>query len=364
MSAQRIYKWEADMSNFNDLYEHFAQDSARKLQFLGVQDIRRKAIAELMAAGAYTEPEEENLTDGERAARRAEAACALGAQLVMEASKLPSQGGDEAFAMAIRASAALPYCTVLCMVQELEEQLASGAVERSQSGLPFFFVIAAYAPGEDLSGLNAAVDMLRAAYPQFRIAMDAQLITENNSVSDQVRELRAAMDACKTAPSQESLQRLAEALLETPLVFPAQRDPNAPEPKPGAQQYLQFVKVRAGEDKTFFCAFTDRAQLAKWRQFGSVELSLQDYAPLILESNDTGLLLDPYIGAGIAVTREMIQTMQMQQEMLSGLQQFMAEAEQRQAGAAAPEQAGTDRKPNVFETSKWGKNQNPRGRKK
>lgn len=45
-----------DMSNFNDLYDHVAADRTRAIQLLGIQDIRRKAIAELLAANAYTEP--------------------------------------------------------------------------------------------------------------------------------------------------------------------------------------------------------------------------------------------------------------------------------------------------------------------
>ena len=44
------------MSNFNDLYDHVAADRTRAIQLLGIQDIRRKAIAELLAANAYTEP--------------------------------------------------------------------------------------------------------------------------------------------------------------------------------------------------------------------------------------------------------------------------------------------------------------------
>ena len=35
------------MSNFNDLYDHVAADRSRAMQLLGIQDIRRKAIAEL-----------------------------------------------------------------------------------------------------------------------------------------------------------------------------------------------------------------------------------------------------------------------------------------------------------------------------
>ena len=55
------------MSNFNDLYDHVAADRSRAMQLLGIQDIRRKAVAELLAAGAYTEPDNiEDMTDAER----------------------------------------------------------------------------------------------------------------------------------------------------------------------------------------------------------------------------------------------------------------------------------------------------------
>ena len=36
------------MSNFNDLYDHVAADRSRAMQLLGIQDIRRKAVAELL----------------------------------------------------------------------------------------------------------------------------------------------------------------------------------------------------------------------------------------------------------------------------------------------------------------------------
>ena len=55
------------MSNFNDLYDHVAADRSRAMQLLGIQDIRRKAVAELLAAGAYTEPDNiDDMTDAER----------------------------------------------------------------------------------------------------------------------------------------------------------------------------------------------------------------------------------------------------------------------------------------------------------
>ena len=67
------------MSNFNDLYDHVAADRSRAMQLLGIQDIRRKAVSELLAAGAYTEPDNiDDMTDAEREQHKAEAAYALG----------------------------------------------------------------------------------------------------------------------------------------------------------------------------------------------------------------------------------------------------------------------------------------------
>ena len=60
------------MSNFNDLYDHVAADRSRAMQLLGIQDIRRKAVAELLAAGAYTEPDNiDDMTAAEREQRQA-----------------------------------------------------------------------------------------------------------------------------------------------------------------------------------------------------------------------------------------------------------------------------------------------------
>lgn len=78
------------MSNFNDLYDHVAADRSRAMQLLGIQDIRRKAVAELLAAGAYTEPDNiEDMTDAEREQHKAEAAYALGRPHILETAKCP-----------------------------------------------------------------------------------------------------------------------------------------------------------------------------------------------------------------------------------------------------------------------------------
>ena len=44
--GQSVPREGKDMSNFNDLYDHVAADRTRAIQLLGIQDIRRKAIAE------------------------------------------------------------------------------------------------------------------------------------------------------------------------------------------------------------------------------------------------------------------------------------------------------------------------------
>ena len=93
------------MSNFNDLYDHVAADRSRAMQLLGIQDIRRKAVAELLATGAYTEPDNiEDMTDAEREQHKAEAAYALGRPHILEAAKMPAQDGDETYAIAVTAT--------------------------------------------------------------------------------------------------------------------------------------------------------------------------------------------------------------------------------------------------------------------
>ena len=68
--GQSVPREGKDMSNFNDLYDHVAADRTRAIQLLGIQDIRRKAIAELLAANAYTEPANiDAMTEQERRGR-------------------------------------------------------------------------------------------------------------------------------------------------------------------------------------------------------------------------------------------------------------------------------------------------------
>ena len=99
------------MSNFNDLYDHVAADRSRAMQLLGIQDIRRKAVSELLAAGAYTEPDNiDDMTDAEREQHKAEAAYALGRPHILETAKMPVQDGDETYAIAVTATSEHPNC--------------------------------------------------------------------------------------------------------------------------------------------------------------------------------------------------------------------------------------------------------------
>lgn len=350
------------MSSFNELYERIVQDPERKFQLRGVQEIRRNAIRELMNSGLYTEPDEDAvLTDEERAAHKAEAAYTLGRQYVLEASKLPDKLGDEAVAIAVTATSERPYCIALCLQTQMEEMLASGAADRSKNGTPWLFVVAANQNTlESIDELQGAIELLRVAYQQFHIEFEVRTM-EADVNSAVAQSLREALMACKTDGSQENMQKLAAILTTAPLVFPAQR-PESENGQPGDDQHLQFAKARANDGRTFFLAFSDHAQLARWRAFGSVELSLKDYAPLILNSSDTGVILDPYIGAGLACTKEMIQTIYMQYQMLEGLAEAAAEmAKNGEIPDPAPETPpAAQERENVFETSKWGQNKKPK----
>ena len=276
-----------DMSNFNDLYDHVAADRTRAIQLLGIQDIRRKAIAELLAANAYTEPANiDAMTDEEREQHKAEAAYALGRPHILEVAQVPAPNSDETYAMAVGATSEHPNCIALCIQTKLEELYMSGIVERSATHHPRLFVVAANdAPDEDVQGLSAALDMLRVTYPDFQIVLNERTPEQamRAALSD---ELRDALDACKINNSQENYQRLTATLAAAPLYFPAQR-PDGAAAEADGQQHLQFGKVRTNDGRTFFCAFTDRARLVRWRNMGSVELGVKDYTSLVLSSNDT-----------------------------------------------------------------------------
>lgn len=125
------------MSNFNDLYDHVAADRSRAMQLLGIQDIRRKAVSELLAAGTYTEPDNiDDMTDAEREQHKAEAAYALGRPHILETAKMPTQDGDETYAIAVTATSETPNCIALCVQTKLEELYASGIVDRSANHRP------------------------------------------------------------------------------------------------------------------------------------------------------------------------------------------------------------------------------------
>lgn len=313
------------MSNFNDLYDHVAADRSRAMQLLGIQDIRRKAVAELLAAGAYTEPDNiEDMTDAEREQHKAEAAYALGRPHILEAAKMPVQDGDETYAIAVTATSETPNCIALCVQTKLEELYASGIVDRSANHRPRLFVVAANErPDEDVQGLRTALDMLRVAYPDFHIEL-SERTPEQAMRAALAEELRDALDACQD-------QRL-EGKLPAPgrdhdrgaavLPRPAARGRSCPG---DGQQHLQFGKVRTDDGRTFFCAFTDRARLLQWRSMGSVELGVKDYAPLVLSSNDTGIIIDPGVGSGLALTREMLQTLKAQLEFFEQMRNTAAE---------------------------------------
>ena len=172
---------------------------------------------------------------------------------------MPTQDGDETYAIAVTATSETPNCIALCVQTKLEELYASGIVDRSTNHRPRLFIVAANdRPDEDVQGLRTALDMLRVA------------------------------------------------------------------PADG-QQHLQFGKVRTDDGRTFFCAFTDRARLLQWRNMGSVELGVKDYAPLVLSSNDTGIIIDPGVGSGLALTREMLQTLKAQLEFFEQMRSTAAE---------------------------------------
>ena len=58
---------------------------------------------------------------------------------------------------------------------------------------------------------------------------------------------------------------------------------------------------------------------------GSVELGVKDYTSLVLSSNDTGIIIDPGVGSGLALTREMLQTLQAQTEFIDQMRTAAAE---------------------------------------
>jgi len=89
--------------------------------------------------------------------------------------------------------------------------------------------------------------------------------------------------------------------------------------------HLQFGKVRAQDGKTYFMAFSDRAMMAKWKRMSCVELTLDDYAQLIINSKDDGLIIDPNVGESLVLTREHIQVLQQQMEMFNNMMENLGD---------------------------------------
>ena len=254
----------------------------------------------------------------------ADAASGLGRPHILEAAKMPVQDGDETYAIAVTATSERPNCIALCIQTKLEELYASGIVDRSANHRPRLFVVAANdRPDEDVQGLSTALDMLRVAYPDFHIEL-SERTPEQAMRAALAEDLRDALDACKINASQENFQRLAATMIAAPLFFPAQRPEGEAAPADG-QQHLQFGKVRTDDGRTFFCAFTARARLLQWRNMGSVELGVKDYAPLVRSSNDTGIIIDPGVGSGLALTRELLQTLKAQLEFFDQMRNTAAE---------------------------------------
>ena len=161
------------MSSFQDLYEHAAADRGRAMQFLAIQEIRRKAVNEMTSAGVYQEPDDENMTDDDRANRRAEAAYVYGLHSILEVSKMPDQDGDEAYAMAVRDTSTKAYCLALCLQTKMEELRANGSEKKSANGTPRFTVVVSN------DGPEETTDPLRegqAGFVVFRAADDRQRV--------------------------------------------------------------------------------------------------------------------------------------------------------------------------------------------
>lgn len=314
------------MSSFQDLYELAAADKSRGMQFHAIQEIRRGAIRELKNAGVYTEPEDDgSMTDEELAARRAEAAYAYGLQSILESSKLPNQEGNESYAVAVRDTSTKPYCIALCIQTKLEELRAQGA-ERNSKTRPVYYVICANPElSETVDPLKQTMDILRMAYPNWNI-----LLSERDPKEEAQRalaeNLRQIIERNQKDQSDENSQQLAAALLATPLYFPAERPEKQPENAKEGEVHLQFGKARSESGKAYFLAFTDRAQMFKWKQMGCVELGFKEYSELVLHSQDAGIVVDPYVGANLCLTREMLQSLQSQYEMMNSLLNSMAEA--------------------------------------
>ena len=307
------------MSSFQDLYAHAAADRSRAMQFMAIKDIRRRAVREMLDDGVYQPAEnEEQLTEEEVAARQAEGAYAYGLHSLLDVRVLQEEDGNPAYATAVRNSATKPNCIVLCLQTKLEELTRNNAIPEGKDPV-FHIIVTNDDPYESIVPLREAVELLRAAYPNWRFTIESRS-EEAAARAEIAKELREAMEAAKTDPNPETTQKLMMLVSAARLVFPAQRPAGSPaEAADGSGVHLQFGKVRSKDDKTYFMAFTDMKKMAEWKRMSYVELSLNEYGPMILESKDDGLILDPNVGGSLCLTREHLQMLMQQMELFENM---------------------------------------------
>ena len=312
------------MSTFQDLYAHAAANRDRAMQFSVIKEIRRRAIREMMDDGVYIEPENPDaMTEEEHAARQAESAYAYGLRSIIDVRVLEEEDGNPAYATAVRNSATKPFCITLCLQTKLEELEVNNAIPEGKDPV-FHIIVTNDDPGEVIQPLADAVDQLRAAYPKWRFTIESRA-DEVAARAEIARELRAAMIAVKNDPKPENTQKLMVILSAARLVFPAQAPAGAPAmAADGSGMHLQFGKVRTQEKKTYFMAFTDLQKMIEWKRMSYVELTITDYAPLILSSRDDGLIIDPNVGESLVLTREHIETLQQQTELFNNMMENLS----------------------------------------
>ena len=251
--GQSVPREGKDMSNFNDLYDHVAADRTRAIQLLGIQDIRRKAIAELLAANAYTEPANiDAMTDAEREQHKAEAAYALGRPHILEVAQVPAPNSDETYAMAVGATSEHPNCIALCIQTKLEELYMSGIVERSATHHPRLFVVAANdAPDEDVQGLSAALDMLRVTYPDFQIVLNERTPEQamRAALSDELRDALAVFHGLRLGAVVLQKHPQLSAVIGIDHADAVGRAQPLPGCQPAAREHAAEIPRRNGEGK-------------------------------------------------------------------------------------------------------------------
>ena len=310
------------MSTFQDLYAHASADPRRTMALSAIKEIRRRAIREMMDDGVYKQPENaEQMTEEELAAHRAEGAYAYGLRSIIDVRVLEEEEGNPAYATAVRNSATKPYCITLCIQTKLEELLVNNAIPEGKDPV-FHIIVSNDDPSEVTQPLVDAIDCLRPAYPEWRFTVEKS--EEEAARAEIAKELRQAMAAAKNDPKPENTQKLMVLVAAARLVFPAQR-PSGAQAEDASGVHLQFGKVRAQDGKTYFMAFTDRTMMAKWKRMSCVELTLNDYAQLIMNSNDDGLIIDPNVGESLVLTREHIQVLQQQMEMFNNMMENLGD---------------------------------------